>query len=814
MAANNPTIGTGLWTLVSGSGNVVNPVSPGSPVNSLGLGTNVFQWMISNGVCPPSASTVAITSFTNPSAASTGASQTVCATTATITANTPSIGNGYWTLLSGGGIPSTPANPTTAVTSLGVGTNIFQWTISNGPCPVSTATVAVFRFDFPSVANAGPSQTICITNSTLNAVQPAVGTGSWTVLAGGGVVSNPFTHTTSVSSMTIGTNIFMWTVSNGICPPNTGTTEIIVITDVSPVSAGPDLQLCGLTGNMNALTPGVGTGTWTPIGSAPNVVSVNNPTTAVSFTAYGTYSYQWTVGYLSCPLKSDTVEVTLWEPPDAAITSPDHTLCVSTTTISANTPSVGTGIWQLVGGNGNIVNQTSTITAVNGMSVGVNAFEWVISNGVCPPSRDTVFVQIDDHPSNPVAGPDQTICVSTTTLNADIPILGNGLWTTLVGGGVVTTPTLNNSSVINLTVGVNAFEWMVYNGVCPPKYDTVRVFVDALPTPAIAGADQHTCELQATLNGNTLTIGTGTWFPLAPAPPVTNPGSPNSSVSFTNQGIYSYVWTTGNGVCPNSTDTVTIYSYLSPSNPNAGPNQVLCALTTTIDAQVPAIGTGTWYPISGGVLTNPLNPLTAVTFTNQGTYGFVWEVSNSPYCVPKRDTVFVTTYLNPTPANAGLDFITDCFKGELFGNTPLIGSGHWKLLSGEGSFENALSPNTFFTSEKDGVALLSWNIANGVCPVSSDTLEIRINPILIPQVITPNEDGNNDSFEIKAFDCLSGVKLAVFNRWGNLVYETNDYRNDFKGRGSSGEILIDDTYYYAIEVGKKIYKGYFIIKTQ
>ncbi|MBK6522569.1 MAG: hypothetical protein IPG08_09625 [Sphingobacteriaceae bacterium] len=57
---------------------------------------------------------------------------------------------------------------------------------------------------------------------------------------------------------------------------------------------------CGLTPTLNAVTPVVGTGTWIPISSAPNVASPNNPTTPVTFTSAGTYTYQWLVGYLAC----------------------------------------------------------------------------------------------------------------------------------------------------------------------------------------------------------------------------------------------------------------------------------------------------------------------------------------------------------------------------------------------------------------------------------------------------------------------------------------------------------------------------------
>ncbi len=61
LTGNSPTVGTGHWTLVSGTGTIVNANSANTGVNGLAVGSNVFQWTISNGVCTPSSSTVTIT---------------------------------------------------------------------------------------------------------------------------------------------------------------------------------------------------------------------------------------------------------------------------------------------------------------------------------------------------------------------------------------------------------------------------------------------------------------------------------------------------------------------------------------------------------------------------------------------------------------------------------------------------------------------------------------------------------------------------------------------------------------------------------
>ena len=92
--------------------------------------------------------------------------------------------------------------------------------------------------------------------------------------------------------------------------------------------------------------------------------------------------------------------------------------------------------------------------------------------------------------------------------------------------------------------------------------------------------------------------------------------------------------------------------------------------------------------------------------------------------------------------------------------------------------------------------------------------------IKISDVITPNNDGFNDRWIILR---PSNVKVGVtiFNRWGQVVYKTADYKNDWYGTGTNGalgNLLPQGTYYYLVELtggvftSKDVRKGYLIIK--
>ncbi len=75
-------------------------------------------------------------------------------------------------------------------------------------------------------------------------------------------------------------------------------------------------------------------------------------------------------------------------------------------------------------------------------------------------------------------------------------------------------------------------------------------------------------------------------------------------------------------------------------------------------------------------------------------------------------------------------------------------------------------------------------------------LEILPEKIVIPNVITPNNDYNNDLFYIQGIN--DRFSLKIMNRWGNIVYESSPYQNNWDGRTNSGKPLSEGTYFYVL----------------
>lgn len=81
------------------------------------------------------------------------------------------------------------------------------------------------------------------------------------------------------------------------------------------------------------------------------------------------------------------------------------------------------------------------------------------------------------------------------------------------------------------------------------------------------------------------------------------------------------------------------------------------------------------------------------------------------------------------------------------------------------------------------------------------TIDVDVN-LFIPNIFTPNADGYNDTFFIRNLPA-SDVKLVVTNRWGNEVYKSSSYQNDWAGGDT-----VDGMYYYNLTVAGQKYTGW------
>jgi gliding motility-associated-like protein len=752
LAGNTPTVGTGTWTRISGSGTIASPTSPNSGVSGLGVGNNVFRWTITNPPCAASTNDVTIIIKDVPTVANAGPDQTLCITSnsTTLAGNAPTVGVGTWTLVSGSGTITTPASPTSTVTGLGVGANVFRWTINDAPCAVSSDDVTINVNDVPTVANAGPDQTLCANNTALAGNLPTVGTGTWTLVSGTGTIANPSNPNSLLNGFGVGTNIFRWTVSNPPCADSFDDVKIIVSSVPTSADAGQDQTVCisSPTATLAGNTPTSGSGTWTKVSGSGTITTPTSPTSGVTGLAVGPNVFRWSINNAPCAATTDDVTINVSANPSASNAGPDQTICQASpsTTLAGNNPAIGSGTWTRVSGTGTITTPTSPTSGVTGLGVGPNVFRWTVSNPPCTPTTDDVTINVSGNPTTSNAGPDQTICQASpsTSLAGNTPTTGTGTWTLVSGSGTIAGPTLATTLVTGLGVGANVFRWTITNPPCAPSTDDVTINVSGNPTVADAGPDQTVCITSptATLAGNTPTVGTGTWTLVSGTGTITTPTSPTSGVTGLALGANVFRWTVSNAPCASTTNDVIINVNNVPTVSAAGPDQTVCSTTATLAGNTPTIGTGTWTLVSGtGTVNSPNSPTSSLSGLAVGPNVFRWTISNPP-CASTTDDVTITVSANPTTSNAGPDqfFCSTTTTSTLAGNTPAAGAGTWSLVSGTGTIANPALPNSGVTGLTIGANVFRWTINSGACANVKDDITITI---LAPVTLTKSTTNVN-----------------------------------------------------------------------
>jgi hypothetical protein len=128
------------------TGTTTDPTSYTTP------GTFVVHWNYNDQNGNVSTQTQTVTVQAASISVDAGPDQVFCNNTVvTMAGNTPAGGTGTWTLVSGSGTIAEPNNPSTVISDLGFGSNVFRWTISNGSCGSSSDDVVITRNSCPSV---------------------------------------------------------------------------------------------------------------------------------------------------------------------------------------------------------------------------------------------------------------------------------------------------------------------------------------------------------------------------------------------------------------------------------------------------------------------------------------------------------------------------------------------------------------------------------------------------------------------------------------------------------------------------------------
>lgn len=410
------------------------------------------------------------------------------------------------------------------------------------------------------------------------------------------------------------------------------------------------------------------------------------------------------------------------------------------------------------------------------------------------------------------AGEDFEVCEDNTLLNANYPDLGVGYWKVIEGSAKVREIGNPNSIVTNLSPGKNTLEWIMVADNCETS-SWVNIYRNDAPTLSIAGTDQVTCEDKTSLDGNPPLSGLGEWQLLKGEAIFQNPNDPETEISNLGQGENVFQWVITNGTCEPSISEVTVTRTAKPTGSFAGNDINTCHASTTLSANHPVVGLGTWEVVAGNAsIVDINNPNAEVVNFSEGINTFNWVIQNGN-C---QSISTVNIYHQP-------------FEIELGGDLEIL-KGHNTILSGpevKGSYSWFPSFNLDFPNIKDPLAspeeTTTYNLTilnDQGCEASDDLTVFVTDPIFnIPKGFSPDGDGRNDYWIIEGIENYPANSVEIYDRWGKQIFQAIGYNNNHAFDGYSNTMsnnspLIEDTYFYklTIENIKETYKGYLVLK--
>lgn len=236
---------------------------------------------------------------------------------------------------------------------------------------------------------------------------------------------------------------------------------------------------------------------------------------------------------------------------------------------------------------------------------------------------------------------------------------------------------------------------------------------------------------------------------------------------------------------------------LAPVCVNAAPVQLVATET-----QGPAGPAGVFS--GAGVSGSVFNPAVAGVGTHTLTYIF----TPNNLCA---DTITQTITVNAVPViTLGPD--TSILAG---GSIRIIAAAAGDSLSYKWTPATGLSADNVLNPVASPASTTTYTLTvtgKGVC---SDTASIKIKVLLspvVPNTFTPNNDGVNDTWNIKNLSDYSNCTVEVYNRNGSLLFSSIGYGQAWDGR-YNGTPLPIGTYYYVINPkhGRAVISGYITI---
>lgn len=550
--------------------------------------------------------------------------------------------------------------------------------------------------------------------------------------------------------------------------------------------------------------------------SAPDTIcrGENNGNAIVTVTGSGTapYTYLWNtipaqLNDSATALSGGTYSVT--------VTDVNGCSAIGMVTIIEPATAVTAAITAQVNLNCNaICNGTATVTGSGGTPG--YSYSWnttpvqitSAANSLCAGNYSIVVTDI--------AGCDTTVTLTVTeppALAASIVVLsgtcntGNNATATVTasGGTGAYTYLWDNGQTTNTITGLSPG---TYSVTVSDSNSCVQTF-SAVVTPAVAvtanATSTNICQGQSTTITASASGGTPNYLFLWNTSETTE----SITVSPMVDATYTVIVTDANGCQDTVTLPITVRS--SPVvdfQPDSAGCSPLCLTFQDLSTIATGINQQWFWDFGDGTLSNLTNP--SHCFENNTIYSPITNTvkltvtSNDGCSTTMIKNDYITVYpipvadFNYSPQAPTILSPLISFQNESLGAS----IWHWDFSIGLQDSTSSLQ-HPYYTYNDTGQFEVTLIVNNnyGCTDTIQKTILIGLDWVIyIPNAFTPNGDEINDSFPAKAYGIID-FEMFIFDRWGNLIYQTDDIKKPWDGKANHGnELAQSDVYVYVVKV--------------
>lgn len=468
--------------------------------------------------------------------------------------------------------------------------------------------------------------------------------------------------------------------------------------------------------------------------------------------------------------------------------------CGNAGIINLNSLLIGTvnsgGTWSETSSSGVAI--TANTWDSSNVTAGNYQFKYLVTSTCNASDESFINIIIKPKPNVPTITANANYCIGenislsvNSTAGANYTWTGPNGFSSTIQNPTITNCTTQNSGLYIVTVALNG---------CSLTTNKTLI-INSLGAPN-AGLDSTTsyCGTQGIINLTSLILGNfdtgGTWTE------ITNSGilifNNNWNSTFALVGNYQFMYKVNSSCGTTDESIINILIKNIPAVPVINVNSNVCTNDSIQFSSNLIIGANYSWTGPNGFLSNLQSPtIIKSQVNNSGTYSL--QISLNGCTTTSNVTIIVR---NPIE----FELIGNCTNGKFtVVSNPINNSynANTAIYNWSGPNNFASNENSIFVTDSKNLGNYTLQITNVDGCIESKTINVLNNLCFIQQGISPNNDNSNENFDLTSYG--GNLQVEIFNRYGMLVFDQNNYTNQWHGQDYNNNLLPDATYFYCIK---------------